>query len=77
MRYLIISTGLLIVLIAAFRLLSKKLDKDYKGFDEAIGVGIVITPEQIKAAVAEAIAEKKDLLVKKRYSVPIGSILGW
>jgi glutaminyl-tRNA synthetase len=44
-------------------------------FDEACGVGVVITPEQITAAVKEIMTKKKDDLDKKRYQV-IGMLLG-
>lgn len=35
-------------------------------FDEAAGVGVVVTPEQVSAAVKEAINSKKEQLLEER-----------
>ncbi|CAG8437060.1 2263_t:CDS:2 [Funneliformis mosseae] len=43
-------------------------------FDNACGVGIVITPEQITSAISTFLESKKDLLVKDRYKL-LGSLL--
>ncbi|KAI9493612.1 tRNA synthetases class I, catalytic domain-containing protein [Zychaea mexicana] len=40
-----------------------------EAFNEATGVGIVVTPEQIKSAVAEYIASNKENIVENRYRV--------
>eukprot|EP00050_Salpingoeca_kvevrii_P014165 m.33162 g.33162 ORF g.33162 m.33162 type:complete len:831 (+) comp5596_c0_seq2:33-2525(+) len=46
------------------------------GFDDAAGVGVVVTPDQIKKAVAEVIAKHKDALVTDRYRFNVGPLLG-
>ena len=45
-----------------------KLDDEAK-FIETTGIGIVITPEQVKAAVAAALEAKKDQVAAQRYRV--------
>uniref|UniRef100_A0A8C7Z2X1 Glutamine--tRNA ligase n=1 Tax=Oryzias sinensis TaxID=183150 RepID=A0A8C7Z2X1_9TELE len=45
-------------------------------FDEACGVGIVITPEQIEDAVESVIKKHKEQLLKERYRFNIGLLMG-
>lgn len=45
---------------------------DKAAFEEAAGVGIVISPEQITAAVADAINSKKEQLVEERWVAGLG-----
>lgn len=44
-------------------------------FDEACGVGIVVTPEMIETEVEKVIAAVKDELVSKRYRYPTGQLM--
>ncbi|WIA16884.1 hypothetical protein OEZ85_013812 [Tetradesmus obliquus] len=57
---------------------------DAAAFEEAAGVGVVVTPEQISAAVADAIASKKEQLLEDRYHfntnlllAPVTKALKW
>ena len=52
-----------------------KENVDVKAFNEFCGVGVVVTPEQIKATVAEVINKNKDELVKSRYKFPLGNLM--
>uniref|UniRef100_A0A1A7YBV8 Glutamine--tRNA ligase n=1 Tax=Iconisemion striatum TaxID=60296 RepID=A0A1A7YBV8_9TELE len=47
-----------------------------KEFDEACGVGIVITPEQIEDAVESIIKKHKEQLLKERYRFNMGLLMG-
>uniref|UniRef100_A0A3B4F901 Glutamine--tRNA ligase n=1 Tax=Pundamilia nyererei TaxID=303518 RepID=A0A3B4F901_9CICH len=47
-----------------------------KEFDEACGVGVVITPEQIEEAVEAVIKKHKDQLLKERYHFNMGLLMG-
>ncbi|GIL78897.1 hypothetical protein Vretimale_110 [Volvox reticuliferus] len=49
---------------------------DKKMLEEASGVGVVITPEQIKAAVTEEVEANKDKLLAERYRVNMNVLLG-
>lgn len=49
---------------------------DIKSFNEYCGVGVVVTPEQIKQTVQDVINEKKCEILEKRYKFPVGSLLG-
>ncbi|RNA15970.1 glutamine--tRNA ligase [Brachionus plicatilis] len=51
-------------------------DLDIKSFNEYCGVGVVVTPEQIKQTVQDVINEKKCEILEKRYKFPVGSLLG-
>ncbi|XP_059178645.1 glutamine--tRNA ligase-like [Physella acuta] len=51
-------------------------DVNLKSFDEACGVGVVVTPEEIEAAVEEVIKKHKDALIEKRYHYVTGPMLG-
>lgn len=58
-------------------LLSNPTDPlDVKKFNEFCGVGVVVTPEQIKSTVAGHISKNKAELVEKRYKFNIGFLLG-
>lgn len=46
-----------------------------KAFNDFCGVGVVVTPEQVKAAVAEVINKNKDELVKSRYKFSFGNLM--
>ncbi|XP_077980161.1 glutamine--tRNA ligase-like [Glandiceps talaboti] len=48
---------------------------DTKAFEEACGVGVNITPEQIEEAVEEVIKKNKDGLIESRYRYNIGSMM--
>jgi len=48
---------------------------DEADFVSSCGVGVVITREQVKSAVADYIVKNKDEIVEKRYQFPIGSAL--
>lgn len=57
---------------------------DAAAFEEAAGVGVVVTPEQISAAVADAIGSKKEQLLEDRYHfntnlllAPVTKALKW
>ncbi|XP_061837793.1 glutamine--tRNA ligase [Nerophis lumbriciformis] len=45
-------------------------------FDEACGVGVVITPEQIEDAVESVILKHKEQLLKERYHFNMGLLMG-
>ncbi|XP_048738794.2 glutamine--tRNA ligase-like [Ostrea edulis] len=45
-------------------------------FEEESGVGIVITPDQVEAAVEEVIAKYKSSLLEKRYRFNMGMLMG-
>uniref|UniRef100_A0A3B4WQA3 Glutamine--tRNA ligase n=1 Tax=Seriola lalandi dorsalis TaxID=1841481 RepID=A0A3B4WQA3_SERLL len=47
-----------------------------KEFEEACGVGVVITPEQIEDAVESVIKKHKEQLVKERYHFNMGLLMG-
>nr|XP_015823747.2 glutamine--tRNA ligase [Nothobranchius furzeri] len=47
-----------------------------KEFDEACGVGVVITPEQIEDAVESIIRKHKEQLLKERYRFNMGLLMG-
>jgi glutaminyl-tRNA synthetase len=48
-------------------LLANPASIDAKKLEEAAGVGIVVTPEQIENAVEQALKKHQDALVEKRY----------
>ncbi|KCV72862.1 hypothetical protein H696_00435 [Fonticula alba] len=48
---------------------------DLDGFDLACGVGVVITPNQIEAAVAAVLNANKKQLDERRYRVPAGLLI--
>lgn len=48
---------------------------DTKAFEEACGVGIVITPEQIEEAVEKLIKKHKEEIVEKRYRFNAGPLM--
>lgn len=64
-------------LTAAFDyLLSNPSDSvNIKEFNEFCGVGVVVTPEQIKATVAEVLKNHNQGLLEKRYKYPVGPVL--
>ncbi|GLD46271.1 glutamine--tRNA ligase, partial [Lates japonicus] len=47
-----------------------------KEFEEACGVGMVITPEQIEDAVESVIKKHKEQLLKERYHFNMGLLMG-
>ncbi|XP_056129518.1 glutamine--tRNA ligase [Lampris incognitus] len=47
-----------------------------RGFEDACGVGVVITPEQIEDAVETVIKKHKEQLLKERYRFNMGLIMG-
>uniref|UniRef100_A0A665SZ10 Glutamine--tRNA ligase n=1 Tax=Echeneis naucrates TaxID=173247 RepID=A0A665SZ10_ECHNA len=47
-----------------------------KEFEEACGVGVVITPEQIEDAVESVIKKHKEQLLKERYHFNMGLLMG-
>ncbi|GFR51525.1 hypothetical protein Agub_g13941 [Astrephomene gubernaculifera] len=49
---------------------------DKKALEEAAGVGVVVTPDQIKAAVAEEVEGSKEKLLAERYRVNMNVLLG-
>lgn len=49
---------------------------DVKALEEAAGVGVVVTPEQITAAVADVIAKNEAQLQERRYHVNLNILLG-
>ncbi|XP_071960107.1 glutamine--tRNA ligase-like [Antedon mediterranea] len=49
---------------------------DVKAFDEACGVGVVVTPEEIEDTVEEVLEKHKDNLLEKRYHYNTGLIMG-
>merc|ERR1719495_877760 len=51
-------------------------DVDTGLFDEACGVGVVVTPAQIEDAVEEELNKVKDELVKSRYRFNTGILMG-
>jgi glutaminyl-tRNA synthetase len=61
--------------VAAIKYVEKLKAIEPKAFDEACGVGVVISPKQIEKAVKDIIAKKKDDLDKKRYQI-VGMLLG-
>lgn len=65
-------------LTAAFDyLLSNPSDSvNVKNFNEFCGVGVVVTPEQIKATVAEVLKTHNQGFLDKRYKYPVGPVLG-
>ncbi|KAL3851861.1 hypothetical protein ACJMK2_015562 [Sinanodonta woodiana] len=58
-------------------LLEHPLDPvDKKAFEEASGIGVVITPEQVEEAVEQVLSKYKEDLLEKRYNFSMGVILG-
>lgn len=49
---------------------------DYEQFEAECGVGVIITPDQVEAAVEEVIAKHKDGLKEQRYRYNVGLIMG-
>ncbi len=49
---------------------------DVKALEEAAGVGVVVTPEQISAAVADVIAQNEAQLQERRYHLNLNILLG-
>lgn len=49
---------------------------DMAQFHEACGVGVVVTSDQIEAAVEKVIAKYKDTLLEKRYHMSMGVLMG-
>ncbi|KAI8772081.1 glutamine--tRNA ligase [Biomphalaria glabrata] len=47
-----------------------------KSFEEACGVGVVVTPEEIESAVEEVVKKYKEALKEKRYHYNTGPLLG-
>ncbi|KAE8293623.1 Glutamine--tRNA ligase [Larimichthys crocea] len=47
-----------------------------KEFEEACGIGVVITPEQIEEAVEKVIKKHKEQLLKERYHFNMGLLMG-
>ncbi|KAG2491132.1 hypothetical protein HYH03_010575 [Edaphochlamys debaryana] len=62
----------------AFEYLRKvgSTEVDKKALEEASGVGVVVTGEQIKAAVAEEVEASKEKLLAERYRVNMNMLLG-
>lgn len=66
-------------LTAAFEYLLSNQTSDplnVREFNEACGVGVIITPEQIKSTVEEVLSKNKSELLEKRYRFSVGPILG-
>ena len=51
-------------------------DVDLKSFEEASGVGVTVTSEDIERAVSAVIQDVKDQLIEKRYHFNTGLLLG-
>ena len=49
---------------------------DMAAFEQASGVGVVVTPDQIEAGVEAVITKHKQELLEKRYHVNTGVLLG-
>ena len=49
---------------------------DMATFEQASGVGVVVTPDQIEAGVEAVIKKHKQELLEKRYHVNTGVLLG-
>ena len=49
---------------------------DIAAFEEASGVGVVFTPDQIEAGVESVINKHKQELLEKRYHVNTGVLIG-
>lgn len=49
---------------------------DYSKFESECGVGVVISPAQIEAAVEEVMAKHKSGLLEQRYRYNVGLIMG-
>jgi len=49
---------------------------DYARFESECGVGVVVTPDQVEAAVEEVIAKHRDGLTAQRYKYNMGLIMG-
>ena len=49
---------------------------DYARFESECGVGVVVTPDQVEAAVEEVIAKHLDGLTAQRYKYNMGLIMG-
>eukprot|EP00049_Salpingoeca_infusionum_P023737 m.13685 g.13685 ORF g.13685 m.13685 type:complete len:806 (+) comp5979_c0_seq2:523-2940(+) len=54
----------------------KKCDGNLDGLSEAAGFGVVVTAEEIAAAVDKVIASNKDAIVAKRYHFNTGKLMG-
>ncbi|CAM6111796.1 unnamed protein product [Calypogeia fissa] len=63
---------------AAFAFLSKVGPEPYNAADleKACGVGVEVSPEEIRNAVKSVISKNKDLIVEQRYRVNVGILLG-
>lgn len=48
---------------------------DMAELDQACGVGVVVTPEQIENAVEKVLKANKDEILEKRYRFPVGSLM--
>ena len=49
---------------------------DMSAFEQASGVGVVVTPDQIEAGVEAVINKHKQELLEKRYHVNTGVLMG-
>jgi len=47
-----------------------------KAFEESSGIGVVVTPQQIKLAVEQVVKKNLSELLEKRYKYPLGPLLG-
>ncbi len=52
-----------------------ELDVDRSALDLAVGVGQTVTPEQVEAAVENAVSGAKEELLEKRYRYPLGALM--
>ncbi len=66
------------IFLAAFDyLLSNPNDPlNVKAFEESSGIGVVVTPQQIKLAVEQVVKKNLSELLEKRYKYPLGPLLG-
>lgn len=48
---------------------------DIAAFEQASGIGILVTPEEIEAAVETVVKKHKEELIEKRYTVSMGALL--
>lgn len=49
---------------------------DVAAFDEAAGVGVEVSPQQVSAAVAEVVESSKPALIEQRYALNANVLLG-